>query len=285
MLMTTMQVKLPNNQFLDLTIPAIMGIINITPDSFWQASRQQTMDDILRAADNMVEEGASIIDLGGEPTNPLASGQPSEQEEIDRVIPAVEALKKHFDAIISIDTSRPAVMKAAIASRIDMINDVRALQWPGALEALRNSDVAVCLMHMSFPFGMQAEDPLAIDPVGTVKRFLHDRVAACEAIGIDKSRLIIDPGFGTGIFKKTVEQNFQLLKQLAEFQTLGCPLLIGVSRKTFIRYTLERDIADSLIGSIAVTAYGLQYGANIVRTHDVAATLDTIKMITQIQGA
>lgn len=280
-----MYLALPRNRTLDLTSPKVMGIINMSTDSFWQDSQKESIDDVLYATEKMLLDGASIIDIGGESTNPMIISQPSEEEEIDRVMPAIDALRERFDCILSLDTSRPKVIRAGLNSGVDIINDVRALRCPGALDALKDTEALVCLMHMSFPFGIEENDPLLENSVQKVKEFLLERIQMCEAHGINKQRIIIDPGFGTGLFKKNSEQNFQLLKYLSTFSELGNALLIGISRKTFIRYTVERDVAESLVGSITATAYALEHGANIIRTHDVAATVDAIKIMQKIQGA
>lgn len=260
-----------------------MGIINATPDSFsdgaqleqaGSASFRLDLDKALSRAETMVNEGAIFIDVGGESTRPGAA-EVSEQEELDRVIPLIAAIHSRLDVCISVDTSTPAVMREAISQGAVLINDVRALKAPGALEAAADSSAAICLMHMrGKPSTMQQS--VAYESVVTeVFDFLSERMEACQNAGIARSRILIDPGFGFG---KTVAHNYSLLKNLPRFAELEAPLLIGVSRKSMIGEVVQRTVDQRLAGSIAATVLALRGGARIIRTHDVAATMDAIRV-------
>lgn len=259
---------------LDLTSPAVMGVLNVTPDSFSDGGRFETLDLALRQARQMLDDGAAILDIGGESTRPGAAVV-SEQEELDRVIPVIEAITKERAVSVSIDTSKPAVMRAAAAAGAAMINDVCALQADGALATAAELQLPVCLMHMQGePRTMQAE-PEYVDVVEEVTQFLAQRVAQCEQAGLSRELLIVDPGFGFG---KTPQQNIELLANLRQLRRLACPVLIGVSRKSTLGVITGRDVEDRLAASIAAAVAAVLQGAQIVRAHDVAATVDAVRV-------
>ena len=266
---------------LDLTRTQVMGILNVTPDSFSDGGLFVSVPKALEQARQMVHEGATLIDVGGESTRPGATAV-SAQEELDRVIPVIEAIHNEMDVIVSIDSSKPEAMKQAVQAGAGFINDVRALREPGALQAANETGVPVCLMHMlNEPRSMQ-KDPKYDDVVKTVKEFLQERINACEDVGIATEKILIDPGFGFG---KTVDHNLALVKRLAEFSELGKPVLMGVSRKSTIGALTGKPVDQRLSGSLALTALCCQSGAKIIRTHDVAATVDAITMTTAVMNA
>jgi len=256
-----------------------MGVVNVTPDSFSDGGLYLDPDDAIRQALRMVAEGAGIIDVGGESTRPGAEPVDT-TEELERIIPVVEALVAEIGLPISVDTSKPGVMEAAIAAGASMINDVMALQEPGAIGAVAGSSVAICLMHMQGrPRTMQAA-PRYADVVQDVHHFLVERLRACEIEGIDRSRLVIDPGFGFG---KTLEHNLDLLAALAEFSRDGLPVLAGLSRKSMIGQLTGRPAGERLAGSVVLAAMAVERGASIVRAHDVAATVDAVRIATALR--
>ena len=258
-----------------------MGVINVTPDSFSDGGRYANSAAAVSHALRLVEEGAGLIDVGGESTRPGAQGV-SAEEEISRVIPVIEALAARTKVPISIDTSKPAVMTAAVRAGASMINDVRALREPGALEAAAGTDAAVCLMHMQGePRTMQAE-PRYGDVVAEVCDFLRERAAACLASGIAGDRLVVDPGIGFG---KRLEHNLALLAGLPALTGLGWPVLIGVSRKSMFGALLGRAVDERVAGGVAVATAAVLAGASIVRTHDVAATVDAVKVAVALREA
>ena len=263
---------------LDLSQPRIMGILNITPDSFSDGSRFNQLDRALFHAEKMMEEGAEIIDVGGESTRPGAI-YVSEQEEMDRVVPVIEQLAEKLDVMISIDTYKSAVMAAACQAGAHLINDIKALQEPGALKIAAESQALICLMHMQGEPQSMQDHPAYKNVVDEVSHFLNNRVASCLAAGISPEKLILDPGFGFG---KTLEQNFELLGRLNEMQSTY-PLLIGVSRKSMIGNLLNRSVDERLAGSIAAALYALAQGARIIRVHDVQATSDAVKVFWRAQ--
>lgn len=263
---------------LDLSQPRIMGILNITPDSFSDGSRFNQLDSALFHAEKMMEEGAEIIDVGGESTRPGAI-YVSEQEEMDRVVPVIEQLAEKLDVMISIDTYKSAVMAAACQAGAHLINDIKALQEPGALKIAAESQALICLMHMQGEPQSMQDHPAYKNVVDEVSLFLNNRVASCLAAGISPEKLILDPGFGFG---KTLEQNFELLGRLNEMQSTY-PLLIGVSRKSMIGNLLNRSVDERLAGSIAAALYALAQGARIIRVHDVQATSDAVKVFWRAQ--
>ncbi|MEH6648582.1 MAG: dihydropteroate synthase [Motiliproteus sp.] len=264
---------------LSLAIPQVMGILNVTPDSFSDggqlvSSQQVDLSAVLRRAEAMVTAGAAILDVGGESTRPGAAAV-SEQQELDRVVPVVEALVCEFDAVVSVDTSTAAVITQSAQVGCGLINDVRALQRPGALSAAAASGLPVCLMHMQGqPISMQQE-PQYQDVVADVIAFLEQRIDACQQVGIVKQRLLVDPGFGFG---KTLPHNWQLLNQLARFERLAVPMLVGMSRKSMIGEVLQKSVEQRLYGSLAAAVLALTKGAWILRVHDVAATQDAVRV-------
>ncbi len=259
---------------LNLSHPRIMGILNVTPDSFSDGGRFLKPDDALRQVEKMLTEGADIIDIGGESTRPGAEAV-SVEEELSRVIPLIEGVRAQSDAFISVDTSKAVVMREAVAAGADMINDVRALREPGALEMAAGLKTPVCLMHMhGEPRSMQHR-PYYQDVVAEVKAFLEARVDACEQAGIDRKQMVIDPGFGFG---KTLEQNLTLFRHLQDFQSLELPILVGVSRKSMIGAVLDIPVQERMPASIALAGLAIWLGASIIRTHDVRETADAVKM-------
>ncbi|WP_404472843.1 dihydropteroate synthase [Vreelandella venusta] len=260
---------------LDLSFPRVMGILNVTPDSFSDGGQHVALDDALRHAERMLAEGAVMIDVGGESTRP---GAPfvSEQEELDRVSPVIEALVRELDALVSVDTSSPTVMREASALGAGMINDVRALEREGALAAAVSSGLPVCLMHrQGEPQDMQLSPHYEQPVERVVAAYLAERVAVCEAAGLRRNRLLVDPGFGFG---KTVEHNLRLLKYMEALQSLELPLLVGMSRKSMIGKVLGRPVEERLAGGLALTAMAVERGANIIRVHDVGPTVDAVNM-------
>jgi dihydropteroate synthase len=255
-----------------------MGVLNVTPDSFSDGGQFNSRDSAIAQAVKMVAEGASIIDVGGESTRPGAAPV-SEQEELDRVMPVVEILVKEVDAVISLDTSSPQVMEEASRAGAGLINDVRALSRPGALSAAKNSGLPVCLMHMQGePESMQIA-PKYDRVVADIRTYLADRVRVCELAGIERRKLVLDPGFGFG---KSLRHNLLILKHLDLLSDLGLPLLVGLSRKSMIGTLLGKPVEDRLSGSLAAALIAVQNGASIVRVHDVAATVDVLKVASAV---
>ena len=264
-----------------IRFPSVMGVLNVTPDSFSDGGRFVNSEAAVAHALRMVEEGAGLIDVGGESTRPGAQGV-SAQEEIRRVVPVIEALAARTKVPISIDTSKPAVMTAAIRAGATMVNDVRALREPGAIEAAAQTEAAICLMHMQGePRTMQA-DPRYGDVVAEVRDFLRERAEACVAGGIAKNRLVIDPGIGFG---KRLEHNLALLAGLPALTSLGWPVLVGVSRKSMFGTLLGRGVEERVAGGVAMATAAVLSGASIVRTHDVAATVDAVKVAIALRDA
>ena len=257
-----------------------MGIVNVTPDSFSDGGLHLQRDAALAYAHQLIAEGADILDIGGESTRPGA--QPvSIQEELDRVLPIIEAL--HGAPLpISVDTSKPEVMQAAIAAGAQMVNDINALQNAAAMQAVASSNVAVCLMHkQGNPQNMQAQ-PQYHNVVAEVSTFLSVRIAAAEAAGIQRERIVIDPGFGFG---KTLAHNLALLSELKKLTELGVPILAGLSRKSMLGTLTGQDITQRLPASLAAALIAVQHGAKIVRVHDVRATVDALKIWNAVNGA
>jgi len=255
-----------------------MGVLNVTPDSFSDGGQFSERDAALRHARRMIEEGAAIIDVGGESTRPGALAAPLDHE-LARVIPVIEAIRRESTVFISVDTSKPEVMRAACDAGADIINDIRALTAPGALDAAAGTRAGVCLMHMlGEPRTMQAA-PHYVDVVGEVSAYLTARLAACRDAGIDAARLAVDPGFGFG---KRVVDNLALLKHLAQFQALGVTLAVGLSRKSMLATLTGRDVGDRTAGSVALAAIAVLNGARIVRAHDVTATVDAIRVAAAV---
>jgi dihydropteroate synthase len=259
---------------LDLRRPAVMGILNVTPDSFSDGGVFLSSDKALAQALQMTEEGADIIDIGGESTRPGARPV-SAQEEMDRVLPVVEALHARIPLPISIDTSKPEVMRAAVAAGAGFINDVQALRTDGALAAATELNVPVCLMHMQGEPRTMQDHPRYTDVVGEVRDFLKQRLEACVNAGIPASRLVVDPGFGFG---KTLEHNIELLRSLKKLQGLGAAVLVGLSRKSMIGKALGLPVEQRLHASVALAVMAVQQGARIVRVHDVGPTVEALRM-------
>ncbi|MFT4046988.1 MAG: dihydropteroate synthase [Solimonas sp.] len=275
-----MQLQLPRRK-LSLDTPAVMGILNITPDSFSDGGLHVDRAAALRRAREMVDEGARIIDVGGESTRP-GSAPVGEAEEIDRVAPVIEAIRGELDVVISVDTMKPAVMRAACAAGAEFINDVYALRAPGAMEAACESGAAVCLMHMQGePKTMQAA-PHYDDVVGEVCGFLAARMKVCMDAGIAGERLCLDAGIGFG---KTLEHNLALLAYQEALAAFGAPVLIGVSRKSMFGQLLGRAVGERLPAGLAVAAIAVWQGAAIVRVHDVRATADAIRVAHALRRA
>jgi len=258
-----------------------MGVINVTPDSFSDGGRHADSVAAVTHALRMIDEGAGLIDVGGESTRPGAPSV-SVETEIERVVPVIEALAARTKIPISIDTSKPAVMTAAVHAGASMINDVRALREPGAMQAAARTDAAICLMHMQGePRTMQA-DPRYSDVVAEVRDFLRERTEACLASGIAKNRLVVDPGIGLG---KRLEHNLAWLAGLPAVTALGWPVLIGVSRKSMLGTLLGRAVDERVAGGVAMATAAVLAGASIVRTHDVAATVDAVKVAVALRAA
>ena len=266
---------------LDLTRPCVMGVLNVTPDSFSDGGLHHERDRAVEAALRMVEEGAAIVDVGGESTRPGAAAVPT-AEELERVVPVIEALARRTDAVLSVDTSNPEVIAAALDAGAHLVNDVRGLRRPGALATAAARDAAVCVMHMiGEPATMQA-DPQYGDVVREVREFLAERVAACRDAGIAADGICVDPGIG---FAKTARHNLELLRNLVAFTDLGGPLLVGVSRKSLIGMITGRPVEARTVGSATLAALCVERGARIVRAHDVAATVDAVKVVTALLQA
>jgi len=270
------------SQVLDLNQPCIMGILNLTPDSFSDGSLFTNAGVALKHVQQMIEDGADIIDIGGESTRPGASDV-SVDEECQRVIPVIKAIREVSDIPISIDTSKTEVMQLAVENGASMINDVNALRAEGAVELVSKLGVPVCLMHMQgLPRSMQ-HSPVYKDVVQEVNGFLKERIEFCVKAGIKHNNIVIDPGFGFG---KTLEHNLTLFKHLQEFQKLEVPLLVGVSRKSMIGTVLNNAPADErLSGSIALATLAAWMNANILRVHDVKATADALKLCQAVKNA
>ena len=232
---------------LDLSRPKIMGIVNVTPDSFSDGGQYNTLELAFERVKQMVLSGASIVDVGGESTRP-GSDPVSEQEEIERVVPLVEKISQELDVWISVDTSKPAVMKAALDAGAHIINDIRALSEPKAVEVVAKYKCPVCLMHMQGDPKTMQDDPHYEDLIGDISSYLYERIDACLNAGISREQIILDPGFGFG---KTLDQNYKLLGQLDRFLSFGLPLLVGMSRKSMIGNLINAKVDDRLVGSIA----------------------------------
>jgi dihydropteroate synthase len=267
-----------NFQF-DLSRPLVMGIVNVTPDSFFDGGQHLQRDAALAHAQQLIAEGADILDIGGESTRPGAKPV-SIQEELDRVLPIIEGLRG-APVPISIDTCKPEVMQAAIAAGAQMVNDIDALQDAAAMNAVAASNVAVCLMHKQGNPQTMQEQPHYQNVVAEVSAFLRDRIAAAEAAGIQRKRIVIDPGFGFG---KTLAHNLALLRELKKLAELGVPLLAGLSRKSMLGALTGQDVGQRLPASVAAALIAVQRGVNIVRVHDVRATVDALKVWNAVNG-
>jgi dihydropteroate synthase len=274
--------RLPcGSRFLDLSRPQVMGILNVTPDSFSDGGRYGQRDAALRHAEAMLQAGATLIDVGGESTRPGARTV-SPVEELERVAPVVEAIARELDVIISVDTSTPAVIRETARLGAGLINDVRSLQRDGALDAAADSGLPVCLMHMRGEPTTMQQNPQYPDVLVEVREFLLERLAACAAAGIAAERVILDPGFG---FAKTLEHNLSLFKHMQALHDLGRPLLVGVSRKSMIGKVLGHEVGGRLYGSLGLAALAITKGAHILRVHDVAETVDVVRMLAAVEAA
>jgi Dihydropteroate synthase (EC 2.5.1.15) len=263
------------NKTLSLDSPVVMGILNVTPDSFSDGGLFQQQSKAVERARQMLADGATIIDIGGESTRPGAADV-AEQDEINRVVPVIKAIRERSDCWISIDTSKAAVMRAAVDAGANLINDVRALREPGALEAAADLQVPVCIMHMQGqPRTMQAA-PDYTDVIQDVRQFLNQRIDACLDAGVIRQNIILDPGYGFG---KTLAHNYQLLAQLDHFHQFGLPILAGMSRKSMIYKAIGKTPHDVLGGSIACATLAAVKGAQIIRVHDVKETADALKVV------
>ena len=260
---------------LDLDRPVVMGVLNVTPDSFSDGGRFPDADAAVAAAERMAADGAALVDVGGESTRP-GSAAVDEAEELRRVMPVIERLAGRLPIPVSIDTRKPEVMRRAVEAGASLVNDVGALRAPGALEAVAASGAAVCLMHMQGEPGTMQDAPRYADVVAEVRDFLRGRVAACEAAGIGRARIAVDPGFGFG---KTLEHNLALLAGLPALAADGLPLLVGLSRKRMIGALTGRGDGERLAGSLAAAVVAAQKGARIVRAHDVRETVDALRVV------
>ena len=264
---------------LDLSLPHVMGILNVTPDSFSDGGAFNSLEAALRQSEKMIQEGASIIDVGGESTRPGAVPV-STQQELDRVLPIVEAIKKRFDTVVSVDTSTAEVMQGAALLGMGLINDVRALEREGALLAAAETDLPICLMHMKgMPQTMQ-DQPDYVSVLDDVASYLVSRVVACESVGISRSRLILDPGIGFG---KTLSHNLLLLNHTQVFKEMGFEVLIGLSRKTMIGEALGLPVEERLYGTMGANASAYLKGARIFRVHDVRPHVEMLALMSRIE--
>jgi dihydropteroate synthase len=264
---------------LDLTHPVVMGVVNVTPDSFSDGGRFLAADSAVAHGLRLLEEGAAILDIGGESTRPGAAPV-SVDEELRRVVPVVERLRRAAPAaIISVDTSKPAVIREALAAGAGLINDVRALTEPGALEAAASSDCGICLMHMKGDPRTMQQAPSYVDVVNEVKAFLEERAQSCCAAGVTRDRILLDPGFGFG---KTLAHNLELLRRLPELTAGELPVLVGLSRKSIVGTLTGRGAGERVHGSVALAVIAAMHGARIVRAHDVAATVDALKIVSAV---
>ena len=282
--MTSVQslTRLPcGNRVLDLAQTHVMGILNVTPDSFSDGGRYNQLDEALRHAEAMVAAGATLSDVGGESTRPGARAV-SPLEELERVAPIVELINRELDVIISVDTSTPAVMRETARLGAGLINDVRSLRRDGALDAAAATGLPVCLMHMLGEPGDMQDNPQYDDVTREVGEFLAERMSQCALAGIPADRIILDPGFG---FAKTLQHNLRLFKHMEALHALGRPLLVGVSRKSMIGHALNRPVGERLYGGLALAALASVKGARILRVHDVAQTADVVRMIAAVESA
>lgn len=264
---------------LDMTRCHVMGVLNVTPDSFSDGGRFNQIDAALARAREMVADGAAFIDIGGESTRPGATPVPL-QEELDRVCPVVEAIARELDVVVSVDTSAPEVMHETMALGAGLINDVRALQRPGAPEAVAQTSVPVCIMHIQGEPDHMQDNPSYRNVLQDVSSFLSERTRVIEAAGVQADRIILDPGFGFG---KTVKHNFQLLSALEQLQQLGHPLLVGMSRKSMLGHVTGRDVGERLSASVAAATIAAMKGVSIIRAHDVRETVDAVKVVAAME--
>ncbi|NWC10552.1 dihydropteroate synthase [Pseudomonas agarici] len=274
--------RLPcGSRVLDLARTHVMGILNVTPDSFSDGGRFSQLEAALRHAEGMVQAGATLIDVGGESTRPGARAV-SPLEELERVAPIVERIHRELDVVISVDTSTPSVMRETARLGAGLINDVRALRRDGALDAAAATGLPVCLMHMLGEPGDMQNNPHYGNVTEEVRAFLVERMRQCETVGIAAERIILDPGFG---FAKTLQHNLSLFKHLQVLHALGRPLLVGVSRKSMIGQALGRPVGERLYGGLGLAALAMSKGARILRVHDVAETVDVVNMLAAVEAA
>ncbi|MFH4459490.1 dihydropteroate synthase [Vibrio alginolyticus] len=264
-----------NNKSLDLSRPHVMAILNVTPDSFSDGGKYNSIELALAQVDKMIKAGVSIVDVGGESTRPGAPDV-SLEEELRRVVPVIKAIREKYAVWISVDTSKAEVMRQAIDAGADLINDIRSLQEPGALEVAAEANLPICLMHMKGQPRTMQVDPHYDDLMGDVSAFLEERIAACEAAGIDKSQLILDPGFGFG---KTIEHNYHMLAHLEKFHEFGLPILAGMSRKSMIFKLLDKPAAECTNASVVCATIAAMKGAQIIRVHDFEETIEAMKVV------
>lgn len=269
-----MRLALPRQRELDLSRPQVMGILNVTPDSFSDGGKHQQLSQALRSAEQMLADGATILDIGGESTRPGAA-EVSVEEELNRVVPLVSAIRSRFDCVISVDTSKAAVMSAAVQAGADIINDVRALQEPAALETAAALQVPVCIMHMQGAPRTMQQAPDYQDVVQQVYDYLLQRAAECQQAGIAATQIILDPGFGFG---KNLSHNYQLLAALDKLVQSGYPVLAGMSRKSMIGQLLDIPVSERLAGSLACATLAAYAGAQIIRVHDVKETVQAVRV-------
>jgi dihydropteroate synthase len=268
-----------NNKQLSLDSPQVMGILNVTPDSFSDGGQFNSLDSALVQVDKMIAAGVTIVDIGGESTRPGAS-EVLLDEELSRTIPVIKAVRARYPAVwISIDTSKAEVMRQAVAAGADIINDIRALREPGALEAAAELGVPVCLMHMQGQPRTMQQAPSYQDLIQQVCDFLQERVEACEQAGIKRDNIILDPGFGFG---KTLEHNYQMLARFEQLHGFGLPLLAGMSRKSMVFRLLDKAPAESVAGSLACATVAAQKGAQIIRVHDFEQTMDVVTVVNML---
>lgn len=266
---------------LDMASCHVMGVLNVTPDSFSDGGRFNQVDSALARAREMVANGAAFIDVGGESTRPGATPVPL-QEELDRVCPVVEAIARELDVVVSVDTSAPEVMRESVSLGAGLINDVRALQRSGAAEEMARTNVPVCIMHIQGEPDHMQDNPSYRNVCQDVSSFLSERLRVIERIGVHSDRIILDPGFGFG---KTVQHNFQLLSALAQLKQLGHPLLVGMSRKSMLGHVTGRDVSERLSASVAAATIAAMKGASIIRAHDVRETMDAVKVVAAMEEA
>jgi len=266
---------------LDMAACHVMGVLNVTPDSFSDGGCFSRVDSALARARQMVADGAALIDVGGESTRPGATPVPL-QEELDRVCPVVEAIARELDVIVSVDTSAPEVMRRTVSLGAGLINDVRALQRPGAVEVVAETEVPVCIMHIQGEPDHMQDNPHYRNVRREVSAFLSERLRVIEAAGVQRERVILDPGFGFG---KTARHNFELLNALEQLQQLGHPLLVGMSRKSMLGHVTGRDVGERLSASIAAATIAALNGASIIRAHDVRETVDAVKVVAAVEEA
>ncbi len=260
---------------LDLSHPHVMGILNVTPDSFSDGGKHNQLIDAVKHANAMINAGATIIDVGGESTRPGAS-EVSVDEELSRVIPVVEAVAQRFEVWVSVDTSKPEVIRESARAGAHIINDIRSLTEPGALDAAAQTGLPVCLMHMQGEPRTMQNAPHYDDVFASVNRYFVEQIARCEAAGIAKENLLLDPGFGFG---KNLHHNYQLLARLSEFHHFELPLLVGMSRKSMVGQLLNVGPAERLSGSLACAVIAAMQGANIIRVHDVKETVEAMRVV------